>query len=169
MNGLVFTRVFAALNGRGCRYVVVGGLAAVLHGYSRLTADIDLAIDLQGEEASKVMQALEELGMAPRLPAVALADFLSPETRREWQAQRNMVVFSLHHPSDPLLSVDLFVDNPIDFASLWDRAEDLALDGLSVKVASIPDLIHLKTLAGRAQDLQDIAYLQQIRAKRQTP
>ena len=30
-----------ALNASGTRYVVVGGVATVLHGYARLTADIE--------------------------------------------------------------------------------------------------------------------------------
>ena len=39
--------VFAALDEAGARYVVVGGLAVVLHGYARLTSDIDLVVDLR--------------------------------------------------------------------------------------------------------------------------
>ncbi|MGH7318339.1 MAG: hypothetical protein ACRELA_01720 [Candidatus Rokuibacteriota bacterium] len=34
--------VFKALNDSGVRYVVVGGLAVVLHGHARLTVDVDL-------------------------------------------------------------------------------------------------------------------------------
>lgn len=39
---LDFRSVFAALERGGVRYVTVGGLATVLHGVDRLTADIDL-------------------------------------------------------------------------------------------------------------------------------
>jgi hypothetical protein len=42
----LFEPVFLALNNAEVRYVVVGGLATVLHGYARLTADIDLVVDL---------------------------------------------------------------------------------------------------------------------------
>ena len=162
----LFAEVFSMLNGHRCRYVVVGGLAAVLHGHSRMTADIDLAVDLDTDEAAKVLRALEELGMQPRMP-VDFADFLSPEARRQWKTDKNMIVFSLHHPDNPLLSVDLFIENPIAFAELWERAEEMTLDGLSLKVASISDLIRLKQMAGRAQDLQDIAYLEKILNERQ--
>jgi hypothetical protein len=49
----LYVPVFEALNHMQVRYVVVGGLAAVLHGYARLTADIDLMVDLEPEEAKK--------------------------------------------------------------------------------------------------------------------
>jgi hypothetical protein len=45
----LYVPVFEALNGMQVRYVVVGGLATVLHGYARLTADIDLMVDLEPE------------------------------------------------------------------------------------------------------------------------
>lgn len=41
----LFEPLFAALEEGDVRYVVVGGLATVLHGHARLTADVDLVID----------------------------------------------------------------------------------------------------------------------------
>ena len=43
----VYRPLFRELNASGTRYVVVGGVATVLHGYTRLTADVDLMIDLE--------------------------------------------------------------------------------------------------------------------------
>ena len=40
-----FRALFTTLEAHGLRYVLVGGLALVLHGVDRLTADIDLAVD----------------------------------------------------------------------------------------------------------------------------
>jgi hypothetical protein len=51
----LYLPLFQALNESGARYVVVGGLATVLHGCSRLTADVDLVIDL---DPSAVASAL---------------------------------------------------------------------------------------------------------------
>jgi len=42
----IFAPVFEALNGARVRYVVVGGVAVVLHGHARLTTDLDLVVDL---------------------------------------------------------------------------------------------------------------------------
>lgn len=43
------------------RYVVVGGIATVLHGYVRATADVDLVVDLHAKEAKKSYPGLERL------------------------------------------------------------------------------------------------------------
>ncbi len=64
----VYEPIFQALNTAGVRYVVVGGLATVLHGYARLTAGVDLAVDLAPEEASRVIQALAAKGFRPQAP-----------------------------------------------------------------------------------------------------
>ena len=50
--------IFDALNRADVRYVVVGGLATVLHGYARLTADVDLIVDLVPAEARKTIAAI---------------------------------------------------------------------------------------------------------------
>lgn len=63
-------------------------------------------------------------------------------------------------------SVDLFVENPIPFEVLHDRAETQTIEGEPVTVCSIEDLIELKLTAGRPQDMVDIEKLRLIREKR---
>jgi hypothetical protein len=48
--------------------VIVGDVAVVLHGYARLTAGLDLAVDLSPVEARKAVDTLVELGCRPRVP-----------------------------------------------------------------------------------------------------
>ena len=48
-------RVLAALNAAEVRYLVVGGVAVVLHGYLRTTADLDLVVEL---ETDNVLRAV---------------------------------------------------------------------------------------------------------------
>ena len=61
---LLYEPLFQALNASGARYVVVGGVATVLHGYARLTADIDLIVDLESSAAETAMQTLAGLGLS---------------------------------------------------------------------------------------------------------
>jgi hypothetical protein len=157
----LYVPVFEVLNDAQVRYVVVGGLATVLHGYARLTADIDLMVDLDPKELRKCIDALAKYGMIPRLP-VDPYDFAEPSIRRHWIEEKNMRVFSLWKPDEPLLSVDLFVEHPIEFDLIWFRAEVIPLGSVSVRVVSIPDLIALKRLANRPQDLTDIEKLLEI-------
>jgi hypothetical protein len=132
-----------------------------LRGHLRLTIDTDLVIDLEPAAAARAVEAFRELGLQPRLPVdpLGLAD---PETRRDWIENRRMQVFSWFDPADPLRVIDVFVAPPIPLDELWERAEPLALQRTRVRTASIPDLIRMKRLAGRPQDLEDIAALQAI-------
>jgi hypothetical protein len=153
--------IIAALNEGAVRYVVVGGLATVLHGFARLTAGIDLVVDLDPPEARRAIEVLVRLGFRPR-PPVDPFDFADPSMRAAWIRDKGMRVFSLHDPAQPMRELDLFVEHPIDFESLWRRAEMIPLATTSARVASIPDLIALKRLAGRPEDLRDIEALEEI-------
>ena len=99
------------------RYVVVGGLATVLHGHARLTADVDLVIDLAPGEARKALEALTRFRLRTRAPVDSLA--FADAVRQDWRDQKGMRVFSLYDPSNPMLEVDLFTEHPIDFEELW--------------------------------------------------
>lgn len=154
----LFEPVFCALNGAGARYVVVGGLAVVLHGHPRLTSDVDIVLDLEPAGAKRAMEALKALGMKARAP-VDPAAFADPVQRKAWIEDKGMTVFNLHSPADPLLSVDLFVQDPIPFEALWARSVTIDLSGVKIQVASIDDLITMKSAVGRPQDLLDVEAL----------
>lgn len=89
--------IFKALADAGVDYVVVGGLAVILHGYLRATAVLDIVLGLVPGNARRGMQALASIGMQPRLP-LGLEDFADAGKRREWRDQRNMQVFPLWAP-----------------------------------------------------------------------
>jgi hypothetical protein len=161
----LFEPLFAALNRDGVRYVVVGGVAVVLHGFARLTGDVDLALDLRPQEIRKAIAAFTALGLRPRLP-VRAEDFADPVVRAGWVRDKHMRVFTFLDPSNPMLLVDCFAADLLPFNDLWTRAETLQIGPTAVRVAAIADLIALKRLAGRPQDLQDIAELEDIQQRR---
>jgi len=161
----LFEPIFAALNDNHVRYVVVGGLATVLHGFARLTADIDLIVDLAPDEARRAVTTLVGLGFRPRVP-VDVLDYADPEIRRRWIDEKGMRVLSLWDPAQPMRELDLFVDPPIDFALLWGHSEIVHIRGALVRIASIPDLIAMKRLAGRPEDLIDIRALEEIQQRK---
>ena len=161
----LFEPIFEALNRAEVRYVVVGGVAVVLHGHARLTADLDLAVDLAPAPARRVIDVLVGLGLRPAAP-VDPGGFADPGTRAGWIAERGMQVFTMRHPDDPLRQVDLFVEETVPFEELWARAEQVRLEDLSVRVASIPDLIRMKELADRPLDRDDVESLREIQEMR---
>lgn len=156
-----YESILAALQDARVRYVIAGGFAVNLHGFLRFTKDLDMLIDLEPVNAALAMDVLASCGLKARVP-VPLSDFADPDKRREWAESRNMMVFQVWHPSDPFCTVDVFIRNPIDFEDLWQRSITASLGRTDCRIASIEDLIAMKTGAGRPQDLRDIDELRRI-------
>ena len=127
-----------------------------------MTADIDLVIDLAAEPAIRAIDALVELGMQPRMP-VDPQYFADPDVRHRRIVDRNLTLFTMVDPSEPLLEVDLFAEAPLPFDELWEQASTVQLEGQAVRVASIEHLITMKKAVGRPQDLADVAALEALR------
>ena len=156
-----YADLFQALADRDLRFVVVGGVAVNLHGYSRFTNDIDLVIDLEPQHALRFVRALLERGLQPLLPVNA-EEFADPAIRDSWVTDRNLEVFSMHDPTNPLLVVDLFARPPIEFDLLWARAVRARIANAEIPIAAIEDLVRMKELAGRPKDEDDIRHLLRI-------
>jgi predicted nucleotidyltransferase len=157
----VFEELLVALAQANVRFVVVGGVAVVIHGHARLTADLDLVVDLEPDNARRTIGALLARGLRPLLPVDAF-DFADEAKRQEWIETKNLSVFSMRDDQNPLLTVDLFARDPIPFAELWADAEDVPLSGATIRVASIDHLIAMKRAAARPQDAIDIEHLERI-------
>lgn len=154
--------VLRALHEAEVRAVVVGGVAVVLHGHPRLTADLDLVLDLARENVTAALTTLQQQGLRPRLP-VAPEQFADPLIRERWQRERNLTVFSLHDPADPLREVDLLAESPLPFRQLWEASRIVSVADVPVRVAGIDHLIAMKRAAGRPQDLADVVALEALR------
>jgi hypothetical protein len=161
MPGGDLERIFAALQASGARYLVVGGVALVLHGHARFTADLDLVISLDRANLRLGLAALEGLGYRPRAP-IRLEEFLDPTVRRTWVEEKGMTVLSLWSPSLPATEVDVFASEPFEFEAAYARATRADLGTVTVTVAGLADLIDLKRRAGRPQDLEDVRALEAI-------
>jgi hypothetical protein len=154
-------RIFAALEASGARYLVVGGVAVVLHGHLRFTADLDLVLALDAANVEAALGALEALGYRPRAP-VPLRSFADPAQRADWGRTKRMTVFSLWSAGLPGTEIDLFVSEPIPFEAAWPRRLRADLGATAVNVAGLADLIEMKRRAGRAQDLADLQALEAL-------
>jgi hypothetical protein len=160
-----FELVFASLQRDDVRYLVVGGVAVVLHGHPRFTADLDLVVALDPGNAARALAALGRLGYRPRDPVDA-AQFADPSVRQRWMDEKGLTVFTLWSPAHPATEVDLFVREPFPFDEAWARATTIDLGGVRVPVASIEDLVALKRAAGRPKDLEDVRVLEALARER---
>lgn len=156
-----FLRLFQILEAARSRFVLVGGLASLLHGVGRTTTDIDLAFDFAADSALPALDALAAAGYRPAAP-VKPHDLADPAQRARWQRDQSMVVFSFWDSRNQMPTVDILLDPAITFDTLWRDAIPMSLQGTTVPVASIPHLIELKRRSGRPQDLADIVALERI-------
>jgi len=63
-----FESIAEALNRAEVRFIIVGGIAAIAHGYGRNTKDIYLVVRLEPTAISNAFAALQRLGYQPRVP-----------------------------------------------------------------------------------------------------
>lgn len=156
-------QIFKSFEDHGVRYLIVGGLAVALHGYSRATSDIDLVIQLAPDNIRSTFLALGKLGFRPTVPVTEL-QFADRAIRERLAVEKGMQVLNLHSPSHPETTVDLFVAEPFDFDAEYDLAyiQEL-IPGVPLRVARLDLLLDMKRRAGRPLDLVDIEELGRIR------
>lgn len=158
---MLYEELFRRLAAERIRYVVVGGVALVLHGVVRFTADLDLMVALDHNNLWTFLEAMEGLGYRPRLPLRA-EDLANPRLRADWKEMRGMQVFTFYHPQRPMELVDVFIDEPVDFAAVERDRQIFTARDVEIPVISIPHLKQLKALSGRPQDLADIQALEDL-------
>lgn len=161
--------VIRALNEAGVRYLVVGGLAVVAHGYVRLTADVDLVLDLEPANLERAIAALSALHYRPRAP-VPFAEFAHAERRAEWVREKGLRVFSVHSPDHQATELDLFVECPFDFAEVHARGTTMEVGpGVRAAFVGLEDLLRMKRQADRPVDRLDVENLTRLHAPPELP
>ena len=152
--------IVASLNRANVRYLVVGGLAVVAHGFVRFTADIDIVLDPDPAAMRRAVGALQALGYRPRAP-VPFEEFADAGKRTSWLRDKGLTVFSVFSDQHPATEIDLFVQTPFDFERVYNDADRFEVaSGVEATFVSRADLIAMKRKAGRPQDLKDVAELE---------
>lgn len=144
------------LASHGVRFVLIGGFAAALRGSPLLTGDLDLCPARDDANLHALAAALEELGATLRGAPPEVPFVLEAATLR---AGDHFTFFTSAGPLD-VLGTPAGTDG---FADLDSSASAEDLDGLTVRVASLDDLIRMKRAAGRPQDLIAIEWLSALR------
>jgi len=158
-----FLSLLSQLHDHHVDFVIVGGVAAALHGGTRVTFDLDVVPSLASPSWEAAVDLLWSLGARPRIPE-SLASIRDVEQVRRWRREKGMLALNFRAP-DGSVDVDLLVSESDQFDALRARAVAVTLDRRTFLVASIDDLIAMKRRAGRPQDLLDIAQLQDIQRR----
>ncbi len=141
---------------RGVDFVVVGGIAMVIHGSARLTQDLDICFASDDANLSVLGAALSEVGA--KLRGIAEEVPFVPDAR----TLRQLSIVTLETRHGPL---DLLREpsGAPPYEELRRRATRIEIDGMAVLVASLEDLAAMKRAAGRPKDQLDLEEIEVIK------
>ena len=159
---MFYLDLFRELQKHEVQYVVVGGLAVVLHGYARATVDVDLVLALDDTNLARFLKAAQALQLKPSLP-VKIEVLCDSAQLDEWVREKHMIAFALRSPSPTAPTIDIIVRPKISFADMYANRVEKTLEDVTIALASIDDLIVLKTGTGRLRDEYDVRILTQLR------
>lgn len=131
--------VFESLHYHEVRYLVMGGIAAILHGVPRATFDLNILIDPTHDNGNKLLAALHAAGLGT-------AEMLTVEELLE----NEITVFN------DILRIDVQTFTPgVTFSKAWKNRVQMLYNEQKILVFSKADLIASKRAAGRQIDIQD--------------
>ena len=137
-------------------------MAVNLHGYDRITGDLDIILLMTDANIKKFIAVIKKLGMVPRIP-VKLDDFAKKSLRSQWIKEKNMKAFLIYNPQNIAEHLDVIIDHPVDFAAAYKRHQHVKAGGLNIPLIGIDDLIKMKKFAGREKDMLDAKALMRIK------
>jgi hypothetical protein len=147
--------ILKRLTARGVDYVVIGGIAAVLHGSAQATYDLDICYATDPGNLDALGEVLVALGA--RLKGIDEPVPFVPDA----ETLRKVELLTLVTRAGELDVVTRPAGSP-GYEALRRNADRFDLGGFSVLVASIDDLIAMKRSAGRQKDLAAIEELEAI-------
>lgn len=137
-NPIDFADVFEALERNGVQYVVVSGVAVVLHGHIRPVFDLDIVIASTTDEQNSALETLMYAGFVPSIPVPL----------------HMLTVLRMFDQSER--EIDVFVRYHIPFNELWASSEQRFVGEQLVRVVSLEHLLRAKRITGREHDLMDV-------------
>lgn len=136
-------------------FVLIGGVAAIVHGASTFTKDINVCASFDNENLDRIVEALNDLDPRYRMTPQKLK---LPSDSSKLYGFKNLYLQTI------LGEIDLLseVDGVGPFTIVKDHAELIALGDMQVPVMSIEDIIQSKGFLGRPKDRQVIAELRLV-------
>lgn len=157
-----YSAIFQALNDADISYLVVGGVAVNLHGYSRYTGDLDIVMTLDTENLARMDKLMQEKGYVQRLP-VDVKLLANEEQVKKWLTEKGMTAYTFIDSALPQNSIDIIVDDSLKFTEFDKNKVVISAWGIKIPVISVNDLIGMKKAANRQKDAEDISALLELK------
>ncbi len=138
-----FKELFESLNANDVRYLVIGGYAVGVYGYSRTTNDLDIFVSDDGENVVNLVEALTEFG------------FRRSDLIGVFSERRSLVEIGVEPMKVQLMN---FADG-IEFDRAFESRKIVVVENIAISIVSKSDLIKNKLASGRHKDLADVDQL----------
>ena len=136
--------VFRSFQQHNLKYVVIGGIASILHGVPRATFDLDILIEATPENTRRLLDALLDAGLGTAA-LTTVDDVLAHE----------ITIFR------DRVRLDVQTSTPgVDFDDAWRNRKTVTYQGQDFFILSKEDLIASKRAAGRDVDIEDVRLLE---------
>ena len=148
--------LFAGLRAAGVSYLATGATALTLHGVPRLTPDIDLAVDPDLANVTRLEHLLAAWGYG--------------ETDPSTPASAGTALRHFRHPLAALGEIDVVLPSPKEFARLRAGMVTVALVDVGIPLVGADDLRACKAAAGDEagrEDAEGLEVLASVRAGEQ--
>jgi hypothetical protein len=152
------TQLLRALTQHGVRFVVIGGLAAVLHGAPYQTVDCDIVPEESADNLTRLLAALRALGARVWTGS-------GPGLRFEHDASslRDARMWSVVTDSG-LLDIAFEPPGIEGYPDVVREAVTVDVDGVQFSVAALADVVRSKEAAGREKDERMLPLLRRMLA-----
>jgi predicted nucleotidyltransferase len=155
-----FRKLLHRLTDSGIEFVIVGGYAAMSHGSSVMTRDLDICTVLSPDNMEKLRRTLADWNPKHRMTPQRLSFLEHPAPGVELQ--------NLYLETDVgVIDILTTITGVGDYERLKRSADDIVIDGRKYFVISLADLISAKEALGREKDLLVAKELKAIAVRRQ--
>ena len=143
-----YKEILQSLIDEQVKFLLVGAYAMAAHGYPRATMDIDIWVLPSPENSEAVLRALKQFG-AP------LQDLTSADL------QKAGTVFQIGVAPR---RIDILTEaSGLQFEAAFTNSVETEIEGLTIHIPSVDDLIRNKTASGRTKDLADAEALEKLK------
>jgi len=152
-----FREILEVLNRNEVEYIVVGGVAAVIHGAPTTTFDLDTLVRLSDNNAERLARALSQLGARFREHHAAIRPTID-----DILAGGHLLLMTRAGPLDVLG----YIGEQQRYENLLSASSEISMNMGSLRVLDLEALIAEKKRMGRPKDSAAVELLEQVLRQR---
>lgn len=158
---VIYEEILRTFHKEKIKYVLVGGIAFNMLGGYRNTLDLDILVEMTGDNLKKIVKILKKKGYKIKQPVnpMMIAD---SKTRKNWISKKHMKAFNFYKEEE-LKEVDIIIESPVSFKQAIKNSVRVKGGDITIPVVSIDDLIKMKKNTGRFVDKLDVAELKKLK------